>query len=228
MFKSKGTGSRKMGKIRYKIQTNFIAGLLVIFPIVVTVWILNAVLNVMVGFVPQTIVNAYFQAAPLRYLWKGMAVVGILVITFLIGVFARNVIGRQLIGLGEKILTKIPLVNRIYQALQQIGQAFLGEKRTGFNRVVLFQYPRPGLYTLGLVSGEGGREIGEKTGEKILTVFVPTTPNPTSGLLILVPEKDSIPLRMSVAEALKLLVSGGTVIPSYDGGRDEKEVKEKV
>lgn len=214
-------------KIFTKVRNNFIAGLLVVLPIVVTIWILNVIFNAIVGVVPP-IVETYFETPPWKYLWKLIAVIGILFIIFLIGVFARNVIGRKLIGFGEKILIKIPLVNRIYRALQQIGQAFLGEKRTGFNRVILFQYPRSGLYTLGLVSGEGGKEIGEKTGEKMLTVFVPTTPNPTSGLLILVPEKDSIPLRMSVPEALKLLVSGGTIVPPYYGGRDEKKIGEKT
>lgn len=210
-----------------RVRNNFIAGLLVILPLVVTVWILSAILNVIIGFVPQAIVETYF-VPPWGPLWGALAVIGILLAIFLVGVLARNVIGRRLIGLGEKILTNIPLVNRIYQALQQIGQAFLGEKRTGFNRAVLFQYPRPGLYTLGLVSGEGGEEIREKTGEKMLTVFVPTTPNPTSGLLILVPEKDSIPLRMSVAEALKLLVSGGIIVPPSYGGRDEEKIREKT
>lgn len=215
-------------KILVRVRNNFIAGLLVILPLVITVWILKAIFDTIINFVPNVIVEAYFQALPWGYLWQLLAVVGILFIIFLIGTFARNVIGRRLIGLGEKILASIPLVNRIYRALQQIGQAFLGEKRTGFNRVILFQYPRSGLYTLGLVSGEGGQEIREKTGEKMLTVFVPTTPNPTSGLLILAPEKDSIPLRMSVEEALKLLVSGGTIIPPYDGGGDEEEIRGKT
>lgn len=205
-------------KIFTRVRNNFIAGLLVILPVVVTIWILRAIFNTIIGFVPQVIVETHFRVAPWGYLWQLLAVVGILFIIFLIGVFARNVIGRRLISLGESILTRIPLVNRIYRALQQIGQAFLGEKRTGFNRVVLFQHPRPGLYALGLVSGAGGEEIAKKTGEKMLTVFVPTTPNPTSGLLILVPEKDSIPLKMSVSEALQLLVSGGTIVPPYGSG----------
>ncbi|MCD5401149.1 DUF502 domain-containing protein [candidate division NPL-UPA2 bacterium] len=214
-------------KLFTRVRNNFIAGLLVILPIVATVWILKTIFNTIIGFVPQVIVETYFQAVPWGHLWRVLAVAGILLIIFLIGAIARNVIGQRLISSGERILANIPLVNRIYQALQQIGQAFLGEKRTGFNRVILFQYPRSGLYTLGLVSGAGGEEIARKTGERMLTVFVPTTPNPTSGLLILVPEKDSIPLRMSVAEALKLLVSGGAIVPPY-GGRDEEEIREKT
>ncbi|MCK4261554.1 DUF502 domain-containing protein [bacterium] len=207
-------------KVIARLRNNFVAGLLVVLPIVVTILILNIILNFIVRIVPQAVVANYFDTAPWKYLWKGLAVIGILFVIFLIGVLARNIIGRRLIGLGEKILIKIPLVSRIYGALQQISQAFLGERRTGFNRVILFQYPRGGLYTLGLVSGEGGGEIKEKTGEKMLSVFVPTTPNPTSGLLILVPEKDTIPLKMTVEEALKLLISGGTVVPYY-----QREIK---
>ncbi|MCD5398021.1 DUF502 domain-containing protein [candidate division NPL-UPA2 bacterium] len=214
-------------KIFTRMRNNFIAGLLVILPVVVTVWILRVIFNTIIGFVPQAIVETYFQARPWGHLWQLLAVAGILFTIFLIGAIAKNVIGRRFISLGERALANIPLVNRIYQALQQIGQAFLGEKRTGFNRVILFQHPRPGLYALGLVSGDGGQEIQEKTGEKMLTVFIPTTPNPTSGLLTLVPEKDSIPLRMSVEEALKLLVSGGTIVPPYGGG-DEKEIRGKI
>ncbi len=207
-------------KVITGLRNNFVAGLLVILPIVVTVLILNVILNVIVGIVPEDVVAKHFATAPWKYLWKALAVTGILFAIFLVGLFARNIIGRSLIGLGEKILAKIPLVSRIYRALQQISEAFLGERRTGFNRVILFQYPRAGLYTLGLVSRESGEEIREKTGEKMLSVFVPTTPNPTSGLLILVPEKDTIPLKMSVEEALKLLISGGTVVPFY-----QKEIK---
>ena len=202
-------------KIITRLRNNFIAGLLVILPIVVTIWIFNIILNVIVRIVPEEVVKTYFESAPWKYLWKGLAVIAILFAIFIIGLFARNIIGRRLIGLGEKILTKIPLVSRIYRTLQQISEAFLGERRAGFNRVILFQYPRAGLYTLGLVSRESGEEIREKAGEKMLSVFVPTTPNPTSGLLILVPEKDAIPLKMTVAEGLKLLISGGTVVPSY-------------
>lgn len=202
-------------KIITRLRNNFIAGLLVVLPIVVTIWIFNIILNVIVRIVPEEVVKTYFESAPWKYLWKGLAVIAILFAIFIIGLFARNIIGRRLIGLGEKILTKIPLVSRIYRTLQQISEAFLGERRAGFNRVILFQYPRAGLYTLGLVSRESGEEIREKAGEKMLSVFVPTTPNPTSGLLILVPEKDAIPLKMTVAEGLKLLISGGTVVPSY-------------
>ena len=150
-------------KILTKVRNNFIAGLLVVLPVVITIWILNVILNAIVGFVPKilpgTIVDVYFETPPWKYLWKVLAVTGILIIIFLIGVFARNVIGRRLISWGEKLLTSIPLVNRIYRALQQIGQAFLGEKRAGFNRVILFQYPRSGLYTLGLVSEIGRAHV---------------------------------------------------------------------
>ena len=209
-------------KITTRLRNNFIAGLLVVIPLGVTVWIVSIIVRLFDKLIkvllPSRLEKIFQQEQP--YLWKGIAILAILILMMLIGMFARNIIGRKLIGLGEKLLNRIPLVNRIYGTLQQISQAFLGERRTGFNRVILFQYPRAGLYTLGLVSRESGEEIKEKTGEKMLSVFVPTTPNPTSGLLILVPERDTIPLKMSVEEALKLLISGGTVVPSY-----QKEIK---
>ncbi|MCD5390844.1 DUF502 domain-containing protein [candidate division NPL-UPA2 bacterium] len=204
-------------KITTRLRNNFIAGLMVVIPLGVTVWIVSIIVRwldrLIKVLLPSRLEKIFQQEQP--YLWKGIAILAILILMMLIGMFARNIVGRKLIGLWEKLLNRIPLVNRIYGALQQMSQAFLGERRTGFSRVVLFQYPRVGLYILGLVSGEGGEEIKEKTGEKMLSVFVPTTPNPTSGLLILVPEKDTIPLKMTVEEGLKLLISGGTVIPSY-------------
>lgn len=209
-------------KIITRLRNNFIAGLLVVIPLGVTVWIVSIIVRLFDKLIkvllPSRLEKIFQQQQP--YLWKGIAILAILILMMLIGMFARNIIGHKLIGLGEKLLNRIPLVNRIYGTLQQISHAFLGERRTGFNRVILFQYPRAGLYTLGLVSRESGEEIREKTGEKMLSIFVPTTPNPTSGLLILVPEKDTIPLKMSVEEGLKLLISGGTVVPSY-----QKEIK---
>jgi uncharacterized membrane protein len=149
------------------------------------------------------------------FLWNIFGAFALIIFILFLGLIARNIVGRRLIALGERILARLPIISKIYTSAQQIGQAFLGERRTSFNRVVLFEYPRPGLYSFGLVSGEARGEIQGKTGEKVLNVFVPTTPNPTSGLFILVPEKDAIPLDMTVAEALKLLISGGAVTPDY-------------
>ena len=213
-----------MNQILNELRRDFIAGILVVLPLLMTVfvlwWIFARLINPLVEkvvrpmvlfLVPYRVERALGLEARLG--WDILGGIVLVVFILFLGLIARNIVGRRLIRVGERILARIPIVSKIYTGSQQIGQAFLGEKRTGFNRVILFEYPRHGLYTFGLVSGEARGEVQEKTGEKVLNVFVPTTPNPTSGLLILVPEKDTIPVEMSVPEALKLLISGGAVTP---------------
>lgn len=216
-----------MNRLLLELRRNFVAGLLVVLPLLVTVFVLwrvfgwifsnfvsplmvRVVRPVVLWMVPYRLEQAFGSEARV---WDILGGIIFVVFILFLGIVARNIMGRRLIGVGEKILGRIPIVGRIYTTVQQIGQAFLGEKRTGFNRVILFEYPRPGLYSFGLVSGEAKGEVQEKTGERVINVFIPTTPNPTSGLLILVPEKDTIPVDMSVSETLRLLVSGGMVTP---------------
>lgn len=213
-----------MNQMFDELRRDFIAGILVVLPLLMTVFVLwwvfarfisplvEKVVRPMVLFmVPYRVEQALGLEARLG--WDILGGIVLVVFILFLGLIARNLVGRRLIRAGERILAGIPIVSKIYTGSQQIGQAFLGEKRTGFNRVILFEYPRPGLYTFGLVSGEARGEVQEKTVGKVLNVFVPTTPNPTSGLLILVPENDTIPIDMSVPEALKLLISGGAVTP---------------
>ncbi len=215
-----------MEKILTELRRNFVAGMLVILPAAVTAFVLwwifakliSPVMNkvvrpAMLLLVPDSVEKTFGLGTV--FLWNIFGAFALIVFILFLGLIARNIVGRRLIALGERILARLPIISKIYTSAQQIGQAFLGERRTSFNRVVLFEYPRPGLYSFGLVSGKARGEIQGKTGEKVLNVFVPTTPNPTSGLFILVPEKDAIPLDMTVAEALKLLISGGAVTPDY-------------
>jgi uncharacterized membrane protein len=133
----------------------------------------------------------------------------------LIGILARNFLGRRVLRIGETILTRIPIVSRVYVALKQISQAFWGQNKTVFTGVVLLEYPRKGLYTLGFVTSPGRGEIKAKADEKLLNIFLPTTPNPTSGWFVMVPEKQVTPLQMKVEDALKMVISGGAVVPEY-------------
>jgi uncharacterized membrane protein len=115
-------------------------------------------------------------------------------------------------------MTRIPLANRIYNAVQQISTAFLGSTRSIFHTVVLLEYPRKGIYSLGFLTTEGTGEVQHKTADQVACVFVPTTPNPTSGMLVFVPKEDLIYLDMTTEDGLKLVVSGGVVAPSYTPG----------
>jgi len=183
-----------------KLRNRFIAGLVILTPVVVTVYVFIILF-----------LKVDSLLAPLIYRfvgWEipGMGFLAILLLIFLTGLIARNYLGRKLIGVGEKIMTKIPLINRIYLALQQISQTFLAQKRAIFKEAVLIEYPRKGLYAIGFVTSH--MEEG-----KMLGIFLPTTPNPTSGFLLFLPREEAIPLQMKVEDALKLVISGGAVAP---------------
>ena len=125
------------------------------------------------------------------------------------------VVGRRLVAIGEAIIKHVPLLNKTYGFMKEISQTLLAGKQTMFQRVVLVEFPRPGIYSIGFVTSETRGEAQEKTKETVINVFVPTTPNPTSGFLILVPREQLIELDMTVAEGMKMVISGGAVVPPY-------------
>jgi uncharacterized membrane protein len=122
-------------------------------------------------------------------------------------------IGRRIVDFGEYMVSKIPLVRPLYAAVKQLILAIFGDTHDAFKRVVLVEYPRKGVYSLAFVTAQTSGEIRERVGTKMLSIFLPTTPNPTSGFFLVLPEEDTIPLSMSVEEAFKLLISGGVVEP---------------
>jgi len=194
------------------------AGILVILPLVITYEIIKfIVVKAKVLHFANIITGKFVEPAYSRYIIVGIAVLLILatifIILIVIGMLARNVIGKRLILFGESILARIPMVNKIYRAVQQISHAFVG--KVIFTRVVLLQYPRKGIYSIGFVTSDTKGEIGSEISKDSINVFLPTTPNPTSGYLLFVPEKDTISLSMSVEDAMKLVISGGAVTPNY-------------
>ena len=173
-----------MERILTELRRSFVAGMLVILPALATVFILRWIFVRFISPLMDKVRPAMLvlipdsakQALGLEkiFLWNVLGGMLLILIILFLGLITRNIVGRSLVLFGERILARIPIVSKIYTTAQQIGQAFLGEKRTSFTRVILFQYPRPGLYTFGLVSGQAKGEIQEKTGEKVLNVFVPT------------------------------------------------------
>ena len=136
-----------------------------------------------------------------------------LFMVFLIGVFVNNIFGKQFVLLGETIVQKIPFFRRIYSGTKQIVSSFTTVDTKSFNKVVLIEFPRRGLYALGFVTSETRGEIQKKTADNVLNVFVPTTPNPTSGFLIFSPPEELVELAMSIEEGVKYVISGGIVDP---------------
>jgi uncharacterized membrane protein len=194
-------------RIGARFRRAFITGVLVVTPLAGTVWILYSLFEKVDGLLGVLVVRLLGRPVP------GLGVLLLLVIVVGAGIFARNFIGRRLIRWGNLILYRIPLFNRIYIALKQIFEVFLGERKTVFQRVVLFEYPRPGIHAIGFVTSRSSGEIQERTEQSLVNVFLPTTPNPTSGFLLFIPEADLIPLDMTVEEGIKLVISGGAVTP---------------
>jgi uncharacterized membrane protein len=187
----------------------FLTGLLIMLPALITVYVLGFTFNWI-----DSLLGNLFQA----YLGRSIPGLGFLVsvaIIFIVGLFASNVLGNKVLRLVESGFANIPLVKPIYSAVRQIIDAFTAQRKDIFESVAMIEYPRKGVYAIGFVTGRGSGEVQEKTAQEVVGLFLPTTPNPTSGFLLLVPKEDIVPLQMSVEEALKLIISGGVVIPEW-------------
>jgi len=199
--------------LRMKFKTYFLAGLLVVGPIGLTFalvqWIVNQLDRLLMTLIPAT----YHPDKLIGFHIPGLGLVCSALLILLVGMLAANYLGAKLVGYSEQMMYKIPLVKSIYTLFKQVADTTFGKERKGFRKVVLIEYPRRDIWAIGFVTGETGAEIQAQIKKPLINVFVPTTPNPTSGFYILVPQEDTITLAMSVEEAFKLVVSGGMVPP---------------
>jgi len=194
------------------IRRYLIAGLLVWLPLGVTI----LVIRLLVGFMDQTlqvIPKEYQPDQLLGFHVPGLGVVLAVSIVLLTGIIVANFFGRQLVALWEAFLARIPLVRTIYISVKQIAETLLSSSGQSFRKVLLIEYPRRGIWTLAFQTGNAVAEVQAKTGVTIVNVFVPTTPNPTSGFFIMMPKDDIIELSMSVDDALKMIMSVGVIVP---------------
>jgi uncharacterized membrane protein len=195
-----------------RMRTAFFRGLVIFVPVAVTVWFVTVLFNMIDGIISPI--------QPVLEKWIGTRIPGLGVVTFVIVVVAlgfasRFILGTLLLRAMEKVFTSIPLVRSIYSATKDLLQAFsLGKKGKTFRSVLLIEYPRKGIFTVGFMTNEVMMETSEKTPRKMLSIYVPNPPNPTSGVLILVPESDAKALDISVEEGLKMVLSGGIVTPA--------------
>lgn len=211
-----------------KIRANFLTGTLIVIPLVLTFWLLYFIidrLNFLLLEPVANILGGWAPAGSIEVLSKILIFLLLLTLFTIIGFATRIIILRNIFGFGEKILYRVPMVSNVYRAIKEISFAFFAQKRSVFQRVVLVEYPRKGIYQLGFVTSETRGEVQEKVGKKILNIFVPTTPNPTSGVLVFVPAEETISLGMTVAEAMKMVISGGTLVPrTYHGDTEDRSV----
>lgn len=211
------------GSVRRFFKANLFAGILVLTPLVATF----LTLRVAVRWVDKLLLLLPPQYRPEEYLpvaVPGLGFILLIAVLLITGLLARNFLGRKLVDLGDAIMARIPLVSSLYSGIKQLVETIFTSSRD-FQRVVLIEYPRKGLYTMAFVTGVAVGEIQQKTATKVLNVFVPTTPNPTSGFYLMVPEADVIPLEMNVEDAFKLLISGGILSAENDKSKKRKKAQ---
>lgn len=211
--------SRKRPGLFGSLRTNFIAGVVVIAPIGLTVWLISTLIewidSVVLPFVPARFMPEQYIGINLH----GIGVVIFLVFTVIVGWLAKGLFGRSLLAMGERIVDRMPVIRSIYNGLKQIAETVFAQSETSFDQACLVEYPRKGLWALAFISTSAKGEIAERLpAEDIVSVFLPTTPNPTSGFLLFVPRGDIVLLDMKVEDAAKLVISAGLVYPSPKNG----------
>lgn len=193
-----------------KVVTYFLSGLITLLPVFITiwlVWILFSLADGLLGGIISQVLGFYFP---------GLGLLTVLVLTIIVGYLTTYVFGKRLVHLGERLLYKLPLVNTIYSSVKQVNEILFLQKETGaFRRVCAVEYPRKGIYSIGFVTGLGVPQIKKKYKREFLNVFVPTTPSPATGFMVVVPSREVIMLDMSLEEAAKLIVSGGVLNPKH-------------
>jgi uncharacterized membrane protein len=199
-----------------KVRNSFFAGLLLVVPVAVSIGIVYWLFTKFTDFLLPKWLRSWLQTFPYpEILYRLIALLVFVVLVTVIGWVTRRVIGKRMVVFAEQIIARVPLLNKTYGFMKEVSHTLLSGQKTVFERVVLVEYPRPGLYAIGFITSETEGEIQHKTQQDVVNVFLPTTPNPTSGFLLMVPREQVVNLQMTVAEGMKLVISGGAVVPPY-------------
>ena len=205
------TQKRMKINVREILQRYFLAGLLVFLPVVITLWFLGWVISLMDGLL-DVLPARLHPNSYLPFAIPGLGAAFTIGLILFLGVLTRGVATRRFLAAWDRIFVQIPVFRGVYTAVQKLVQTFLGQSQTN-RQVVMIEYPRKGLYAVGFAMGRAWHELEKKNEAPLVNVFVPTTPNPTSGFYLLVPANEVAPLNMSMEEALKLITSGGLITP---------------
>jgi len=218
-----------------RLRASFLTGIVVIAPVGLTVWLIWTLVGWVDGFVlpfvpdiyqPEYLINRFVlgnsrpdDADWVHFNIRGVGVIVFLLFTLVVGWVAKGLIGRSLIRFGESLVDRMPVVRSIYSGVKQIAETVFAQTERSFEKACLIQYPRKGIWAIGFISTQAKGEVldkAEMSGD-LLSVFVPTTPNPTSGFLLFFPRSDVIELDMSIEDAAKLVISAGLVYPGQNG-----------
>lgn len=203
------------------IRNAFVSGLLLLAPVGVTIFVVNFLIQkiglptrqVFFFFIPRDQSNNIW----IEYVLYVAAVFVVVVFITLLGWLSKRLIGRALVNFFERIVDTVPVVRSVYNTVKQIRDTFVQQQKAVFQKAVLLEYPRTGVWVLGFLTGRGKGEVQYRTDSDLLNIFVPTTPNPTSGFLLMVPKEEVYELDMSIPDAMKLIISGGAVVPPWRG-----------
>lgn len=207
--------------MKKKLKQIFLTGLAVTIPIGLTLYILFFLIDIMDGLLkvipikyhPDTLIGTHIP---------GLGIIVTLALVFICGLVTTSYVGYKIVRSGEDLVDRIPFVRSLYKAIKQISDNMFMDQRKSFKKVVLVEFPRKGIYTIGFVTGVPGLEVQKKTGQNSISVFIPTTPNPTSGYLVIVPEEELVQMDMSVEEALTFIISVGIITPADHINKREK------
>lgn len=222
-------------RLKQDLKSDLIAGLLVVIPLATTIWLSVSTARWAIDLftrIPKQI-NPFDGLDPIltNILNFSVGLAVPLLSILIIGLMARNIVGRWLLDFGEQFLQAIPLAGSVYKTLKQILETLLGDSKTKFRRVILVEYPRKGVWTMGFVTGKVSPQLQTHLHQEMISVFIPTTPNPTSGWYAIVPQEEAIDVDISIEDAFKVLISGGIVSPETPAIKPTIEVanvKKKV
>ncbi len=199
------------------LRRHFFTGVALAAPIVITIWLIATIINLFDYWFSAIVPAAYNPQNALPFAVPGLGLLAGVASLTLLGVLARNFFGRRLIQLSEFFVERMPVISSVYSALREVFHMLLSSDSRAMSGIGLIEYPRKGLYAVAFITAQSKGEVAKRvSGDDMIGVFVPTTPNPTSGFFFYVPRKDIIPMDMSVEEAAKLIVSAGLVEPEYE------------
>lgn len=216
-----------------KLKSYFYAGSIVILPIFLTVFIINWMINFVViisskSFTVKLISEfvskfGYSEIREIKYIIYFLYIFGVILFIIFVGYITRNILGRKITSLINKIMYRLPIIKHIYSTISQIVNLISSNKNTSYKKAVLIEYPKEGIYSIGFLTSEINPLIENIVGDKIYNIFVPTSPNPTSGMFIAMKQKDVKILDIKIEDAIKLVISGGVLIPGMENKYETEE-----
>ena len=199
-------------------RASFLTGLVIVLPGVITLavvkWFFGTVsslTDMLLFFLPKSLTHDNGGDGPMFWYWSLLAFLLAVAIVSVVGVLARYYLGKRMIAWADGLMLRVPVLNKIYGTIRQVDEAFKSGKKSSFKTVVLVEYPREGIYSVGFITSEQADEVQTRIGKKCVCIFIPTTPIPTGGFLIIVPEEEVIKLDMSVADGFKYIISLGAL-----------------